>query len=232
MIAHDHLSATGLLTAGLDDAGFEVSTLLVVPADRHQTPDVVADFPQLDGFDLVIALGAPWSVYDNQRIGTWLVEEKTLLRAADDAGIPVLGVCFGGQLLASVHGGTVRRSPAGETGWHTVQTDDPALIPSGDWFQWHFDSWSVPGGAREVARTSEASQAFVLRRNLAVQFHPELDAGILRGWLANGAAEVAIARGHDPERLLEQTRLRQAVAEQQATDLIDNFLNRVAFADR
>ena len=59
----------------------------------------------------------------------------------------------------------------------------------------------APARAREVARNAAASQAFVLRRNLAVQFHPELTSSMLAGWLGNGGAGKAAAAGLDPDTL-------------------------------
>ncbi|WP_412457973.1 type 1 glutamine amidotransferase [Mycolicibacterium mucogenicum] len=99
------------------------------------------------------------------------------LRQADEEGVPVLGVCFGGQLLAYTHGGEVVPSQAPEIGWYGLTSDRPDLVPEGPWYQWHFDRWTMPPTAVGIARNANASQAFQLRRNLAVQFHPELDDG-------------------------------------------------------
>ncbi len=230
VIAHDHLSSTGMLTDGLAAAGFELVTRLVVPEDRFDTPNVRSDLPDLAGFDLVVALGAPWSVYDHDRIGTWVLDEQEYLRAADAAGTPVLGVCFGGQLLATTHGGGVRRSARPEIGWHDVSgTGD--VVESAPWFQWHFDTWTVPPHAREIARNGNASQAFRLRRNLAVQFHPEVDSAILDGWLGNGGAESARSVGIDPQDLIARTAADAARARGQADRLVRSFLDDVAFSD-
>lgn len=228
VIAHDHVSGTGLLAAALDDAGFDPTTLLVVPADRFATPDVAVDFPPVGGLDLVVSLGAPWSVYDEARLGAWVAGEQQLLRDADAAGVPVLGVCFGGQQLAAAHGGSVARAARPEIGWFAVETDDPGLVEAGPWFEWHHDAWRTPAGAREVARTVDAVQAFTLRRNLAVQFHPEATEAIVLGWLDNGGAEQARRHGVDPEELLAATAAAQPAAAERAARLLTRFLEQVA----
>ena len=117
-------------------------------------------------------LGARWPVYDDALRRSWVSAEMQLMRDAADAGVALLGVCFGGQLLAQAFGGSVARSSAPEIGWYDVTSDNPDLIPGGPWFQWHFDRWTLPPGATEIARTADASQAFVLGRALALQFHP------------------------------------------------------------
>ena len=84
---------------------------------------------------MIIPMGAPWSVYDQEAIGTWVPTELAMLREAHDQQVPVLGICFGGQLLAAAHGGSVSRSPAPEIGWVEVKSDNDGLVPSGFWFQ-------------------------------------------------------------------------------------------------
>ena len=160
----------------------------VVPESSFLAPGVETDFPDFTRFDAVVPMGAPWSAYD-ESIGSWVRPEIEQLRRADEAGVPVLGICFGGQLLAATHGGSVIASGTPEIGWAEVRSDDDALVPSGPWFQWHYDRWELPPDAHEVARNAAASQAFVLRRNLAVQFHPELTSTMLAGWLGNGGRE-------------------------------------------
>ena len=150
------------------------------------------------------------------------------LRRADGAGVPVLGICFGGQLLASTHGGAVISSSSPEIGWADVESDDDSLVPSGPWFQWHYDRWELPPQAREVARNQASSQAFVLRRNLAVQFHPELTSGMLAGWLGNGGAGKVASAGLDPDELLAATRTKEDAARLRAHRLVDGFLDGIA----
>ena len=228
VIQHDHVSPPGAVGSRLVERGAELVLHQVVPAERHLSPGVATEFPDAAGFDAVVAMGAPWSVYDEAAIGSWVGPELDLLRRADRHGVPVLGLCFGGQLLAAAHGGAVLRAEAPELGWTAVETDDPALVPAGPWFEWHFDRWDLPPGAREVARNAVTSQAFVLRRNLAVQFHPELDAAMLRLWLDAGGAGVARALGHDPGDLLRRTRDEEPAARHRAALLVDAFLEQVA----
>jgi GMP synthase-like glutamine amidotransferase len=232
VIAHDHLSGAGLIGDALRDADFELEVVQVVPADRFDTPDVAMRFPEPTGYDLVLTLGAPWSVYDERRLGRWVGEEQQFLRAADSARVPVLGVCFGGQLLAAAHGGGVAPAARPEIGWHPTKTSEPDLIEAGPWFEWHFDSWTLPPGAREIARTEAASQAFVLNRNLAVQFHPEVTEDVLAGWLENGGTAVARAHGIDPQRLLAETIDAQSESAARAHRLVARFLALVAFPNR
>ena len=78
---------------------------------------------------------------------------------------------------------------------HQVPKDDPELVEAGPWFQWHHDRWTPPPGARSVARTALAPQAFTIGRSLAVQFHPELTVDQLAGWLGNGGADYLVAHG-------------------------------------
>src|SRR5690606_17499247 len=95
-------------------------------------------FPSHDGVDLVVAMGAPWSVYDTDRIGSWVGRELGLVREAHQRAIPYLGVCFGGQLLAAALGGSVERAPRPELGWLMVESTTASIAP-GPWFQWHGD---------------------------------------------------------------------------------------------
>lgn len=226
IIAHDHVSPPGFVGARLEERGYELVLFTVVPGERFHDPGVTADYPDATTFDVVVPMGAPWSTYDDQ-VASWVKPEVDQLLRADEAGVPVLGICFGGQLLAAAHGGAVSRSPQPEIGWHEVVGEE-GLVPSGAWFEWHYDRWSLPPGAREVARNAAASQAFVLRRNLAVQFHPELGPAMLQGWLEHGGRQEAEGFGLDPDQLLVQTREQEAGARDRAYRLVDSFLDVVA----
>jgi GMP synthase-like glutamine amidotransferase len=227
VVQHDHVSPPGPIAERFNDRGYDVSLHLVVDEVSFRAPNVHCDFPDFTGFDAIVTMGAPWSAYDHDLVGRWVLPEIVQLRAADAAAVPVLGICFGGQLLALTHGGSVARSPHPELGWTAVDSDDDALVPSGLWFQWHYDRWTLPVDAREIARNTAASQAFLLRRNLALQFHPEFTSAMLTGWLDNGGRAEAIAFGRDPVDLLAETRALDALARRRAYALVDNFLGRV-----
>ena len=148
----------------------------MIPPDRTDDPGVDFDFPDPRDYDAVLVLGARWSVYSDQ-VASWVKPELELLRTADESGVPVFGICFGGQMLAHAHGGEVVASPVPEIGPHVV-SGVPAV--AGVWTQWHHDRFVPPADATVVGVNAAAPQAFVLRRNLAVQFHPEVDADSVR----------------------------------------------------
>ncbi len=231
VIQHDHVSPPGPIGQRLIEHGYDLLAHEVVDVAHQDTPGVLTRFPTADSVDLIVAMGARWSAYDDASIGSWTVPERRLLGDADAAGVPVLGICFGGQLLAATHGGSVRASPRPELGWVEVTSTDETLVPRGPWFQWHSDTWTVPPQARQIAANDAGSQAFVLRRNLALQFHPELTAAMLALWLgmAEGEAHVR-GQGIDPAGLLAQTRRREGDATVRARNLVDAFLEQVATA--
>jgi GMP synthase-like glutamine amidotransferase len=169
-------------------------------------------------------------VYDHATIGAWVLEELTLLRTAHEAGIPILGICFGGQALAAALGGSVSRAAEAEVGWYTIETDEPDLVGPGPWFQWHHDTFTPPPGARTFARTPAAPQAFVIGRSLGLQFHPELTSDTLQGWIDNGGADYLAEHGHDAEDMVRQTRAGDAAAAKRTHHLVDAFLDTVATA--
>ncbi len=220
-----------MLDALLEARGVRVEPFVVV--DDPARPVSHTPFPDLGGYDLVAAMGAPWSVYDTATIGSWIGRELALLRDAHARGIPVLGVCFGGQALAAALGGTVERAPTPEIGWHHVDTDAPDVVAPGPWFQWHGDRFSVPSGGVELARSPVGPQAFVHGRGMGLQFHPEVDVAVLADWLdGRDATEPEFARaGADPARILAQAAEMTAVAHANTQRLLDHFLDVVATAD-
>lgn len=227
VVQQDHVSPPGPVGEAFTERGYDLEEFLVVPPERFADPGVDADFPEPTRYDAVVPMGAPWSV-TSEHIAGWVAAELDLLRRAHAAGVPVLGICFGGQALAAALGGSVSRAPRAEIGWTRIQTDEPGLVPAGPWFQWHEDLWTAPPGAREIARTQVAPQAFVLGRSLAVQFHPELTATQLEGWLDNGGSRYLAAQGRDAAELVARTRVEGPAAARRAHALVAAFLDRVA----
>jgi len=230
-IEHDYVSLGGPIWRAFEKRGYEVHRFLIVPQEKYHEPNVTVEFPNFADYDVIVPMGAPYAAYDDVRIGNWLLPELQKLRDAHNSGIPILGICFGGQAMARALGGSVARAPRAELGWYTIETDDPALIPSGPWFEYHWDRWQNPPGAREIARTEIATQAFVMGRTLGLQFHPEIDPEVLEEWLAmdGGCAEVE-SEGVDVEELRARTRAEATQAEERANDLVEVFLKKIATA--
>ena len=227
-IQQDHVSPTGPIGDAFAAHGFGVDELLVVPEESFHDPRVVVDFPDPKDYDAVVPMGAPWSVYDHETIGSWVHDEIEFLRSAHQSGVPVLGICFGGQALACALGGQVVRADEPEIGWVTVESDAPELVAPGPWFQWHSDRWVLPSDIRPIAASAICDQAFVVDQSMGVQFHPELTPAMLDGWLDNGGDEHARAHGIDPEDLRRHTDSEAAAAERRAHALVDSFLSQVA----
>lgn len=229
LVQHDHVSPAGPVVERLAARGWDVSELFVVPADRHLTPDVQCAFPDPLGYDLIVPMGAPWSV-DDPGVASWMRPELEMLGKAHAAGVPLLGICFGGQALATALGGGVERAPRPEMGWVDVETGDPSLVGPGPWFQFHYDRWILPPGAVEVARNAVCSQAFVLGRAMGLQFHPEITVAELELWLAHGGDAEMRGVGADPDAILQEVRRTEAASIRRTHILLDAFLDRVATA--
>ncbi len=116
--------------------------------------------------------------------------ERDVMRAALDAGVPVLGVCFGAQLLADVLGGDTGEAPIPEYGLHSHASAHD-LCPPGPWVQSHRHTFTVPVDAFELGRSASGPQGFLwdgTARALGWQFHPEVLPETIRRWGAAGGA--------------------------------------------
>ncbi len=110
VLQHVEFEGLGSIAAWLETHAAEVSYTRLY---EHPT------FPDETGLDLVVVMGGPMSVNDEQQL-PWLRDEKRFLREVIDRGVPVLGVCLGAQLLASALGSRVFKNPHREIGWFPV----------------------------------------------------------------------------------------------------------------
>jgi GMP synthase-like glutamine amidotransferase len=149
--------------------------------------------------------------------------ELRLIEQAVEHDVPVLGLCFGGQVLAKVLGGEIERAPTPELGWRSIDTDEPDAVPAGPWLLWHYERFTTPPGAREVARTKDATQAFRYGRHLGVQFHPESTVDIVAGWARKDAERLHALGIADGTELIVATAERKAAARDAAFRLFDAF---------
>jgi GMP synthase-like glutamine amidotransferase len=128
--------------------------------------------------DAIVALGSSMSAY--WREPAWIAGECALLARQADAGTPVLGICFGAQVLARALGGRVAPAETPEIGWVRPDSDQHQL--QGPYLTWHFDAITLPPGAEALASTPHALQAFAWGRAMGLQFHPEVTPAIWRDW--------------------------------------------------
>ena len=151
----------------------------------------------MDGYRALAVLGGEWGANDDRPS---LRQAEALIRQADARGIPVIGHCLGGQLMARAFGGRVERLPLPEVGWLPIAAApgaDAALLQ--DWlgglrqqgqatvYQWHYDSFvQLPPGARLLASSPAcAHQAFAIGPHLGMQFHIEITPAKIDAWLKN-----------------------------------------------
>jgi GMP synthase-like glutamine amidotransferase len=154
----------------------------------------VPEAPQ--AFSGLCFMGGPMSVNDDL---PWISKALELIRAAVRSGIPVIGHCLGGQLMAAALGGHVSRNSVKEIGWGNVVVPDNA--EGLRWFgglreflafHWHGETFSIPQGASRILESPFcANQAFALGPHLALQCHVEMTPALIRAWCRDWDREVA-----------------------------------------
>lgn len=179
----------------------------------------------IDGCSGLVFMGGPMSVNDDL---PWIGQELALIRAAQTAGLPVLGHCLGGQLISKALGGTITANPVREIGWHPVRKSDTGTAEK--WlaglpremtlFHWHGETFSIPVGAEVILENDTcAHQAFAIGNTLALQCHVEMQAPMVAEWAALykdeiGQPSATIESAGDMTRGLdERIRAAQAVAD-------------------
>jgi GMP synthase (glutamine-hydrolysing) len=182
---HDKTQRPGYLLKFLGERG--IPTRLFAPMEGDAVPH------RAESFCGLVFLGSNCSVNDPL---PWIERERQLVRDAVLRDIPVLGHCFGGQLLATALGGVVSRNAAPCIGWAKLQvTPDSRRWFGGaadvTAFNWHYETFSIPPGAqRTLFGTHCLNKGFAMGKHLAFQCHLEVTEEIVREWCADGAAEL------------------------------------------
>jgi GMP synthase (glutamine-hydrolysing) len=143
-------------------------------------------------YDAIIAMGGPQHVGHNDTY-PYLVGATRTIRRAVEREVPYLGLCLGGQLLASAVGAQVKKHSSASIGFYEVQfttegKKDPIFKGLPGYQQvihWHEDTFDIPDGAVQLATNPHTqNQAFRYGRNAyGTQFHIELTPAMLDVWL-------------------------------------------------
>ncbi len=190
---------------------------------------------RIDGIGGLVFMGGPMSVNDPL---PWVTQELELIRQAAAEGIPVLGHCLGGQLIAKALGAEVGRNPVKEIGWHEIVRVESAgdagiteqLPARFEGYHWHGETFTLPGGATLLMRSAHCRhQAFIKDRALALQFHVEVTGAMVKEWCAEYRAELAHCAGQpavqSAAQMTERLEERIAGLQRVADSLYDYWLD-------
>ena len=214
----------------LEDAGLSLTTVELDAAER---------IPDLAPFDLMVAMGGPQQVWQEDQ-HPWLVEEKAAIgHWVSDLDRPFVGVCLGHQLLAAALGGTVGEMESTEIGVHEIELTvqarhDPLFghLPSTlTGLQWHVaEVVELPPDTTVLATNEQSAiQAMrVGRKAYGVQFHVEVGVNTIPKWAAIPEYERELADHFgSAETLRLQVEEHLDALTVTAASLVHGLLNRV-----
>ena len=223
-VRNDRDDTLGITVAALAEHG--------VPVMRLDAFDVEPRWPGLDEISGLVVFGGEMNVDEIERY-PYLLTQRELMRRAVDAGLPVLSICLGAQMMARALDARVYRAPLRELGFKPVRITeageaDPLLgaFHSGDRvFQWHEDTFDLPDGAELLAAGDDVQvQAFRKGPNAwGVQFHLEVDAEGIDAWLRVAEPSLERVWKRSAEEVREELRLYLDAQQQRSRQLFSAF---------
>lgn len=188
-------------------------------------------FPAADAIDLLVIMGGPMGVYEEDRY-TWMKAEKAFIKTVMEAGKKVLGICLGSQLIAAVCGAEVYPNKQKEIGWWPVQTirNDKTTTLTASLpdelmsFHWHGDTFDLPARAVHLFATDVCPhQGYLLYNQVAgLQFHPEATPALVEQMVLYGQSELVDAPFIQDAQQIQELTTRYATAQHQ---YLETFLN-------
>jgi GMP synthase-like glutamine amidotransferase len=173
IIQHVDFEGPGSITKWADKKGHDTTIV---------TPDADDPFPEVNNYDMLIVMGGPMNIFDEENY-PWLQAEKDFIRKFIASEKKVLGICLGAQLIADVLGADVYPSGNKEIGWFPVKKDKTVfsdlfsdLPDESPAFHWHGDTFDLPEGAvRLYSSDITLNQAFLFgNKVMGLQFHWEV----------------------------------------------------------
>jgi GMP synthase-like glutamine amidotransferase len=190
--------------------------------------------PTLDDVDGVVVFGSTFNM-EHADEQPFIKETSDLMREAMDRRIPLLGVCFGGQLLAWTLDAEVGRSPVREVGFEPIHPTQDAVddvlfshLMDGDMaFQWHLDTFALPEGAKLLMTGDQVTNQAFRVGDLAwgTQFHLEVNGPEIEYWLEEFRylGDLETEWGKSPQRVRDESDLHMKLHEDRGREIITRF---------
>ena len=228
VVRHEECSSLGLLGSALKN-NTDTFRYLDTPQGEVLTDSI-------SNYSHIVVLGGPVSAYEDECY-PYLKYEFKLLKEAIEQQIPILGICLGSQILATVLGARVYRGEVGrEAGWCEVELTDEALIDplfqqfpaSFKVFQSHQDTFDIPADCAHIAISSKyPNQAFRYQDYVwAIQFHLEIDDKVLEACseIIRQELQESQITNTTIEKLLKEARAHASAVAPLAENLMLQFL--------
>jgi GMP synthase (glutamine-hydrolysing) len=184
LVVHQKYSVAGHMGTLFEERGYKLERCC--PCNGDEMPQ------SAEHYAAVVMFGGPMSANDCSLDG--IRAELDFIPKILDAGVPFLGLCLGGQMLARVLGGKITGHQAGhiESGFtriYPTEAGEEWFKESDIFYQWHREGFEVPDSATLLA-TGDIfpNQAFVYGENaIGTQFHPEITRDMIDRWTMHGA---------------------------------------------
>ena len=227
-IYNDPTAPEALLGDVFVEQGFDVDTFEVVPADQVDHPARHVTFPDPTRYDVVVPLGSRWSVYDEALRQTWVGAEMQLVRDAAVAGIGVLGVCFGGQLVAQALGGSVTQFVGTRARLVPDRQRHNDFDSAGSVVRMAFRPVDTAAGGRRDGPQRVCIAGVRLGPGAGFAVPPGTRRRAAGVWIAEDRSGDIPRLGLDADRLRARTAAERDFTVDRLRALVKGFLNRVA----
>jgi GMP synthase (glutamine-hydrolysing) len=231
-IRHEPTDTLGVARHALQDESMPIRVLDAWSDGSWPEPDDVAGY---------LVMGGAMNV-DQINSHPYLAEERGLLRRVIEAGIPVMGVCLGAQLMARAVDQPVTRAPRRKCGFFPVYPTeagarDPVVsaFAAGDIeFHWNEDTFELPAGATLLASGKDGTiDAYRIgERAWGIAFHPEVEGPELDGWIDAAGSRLESVWGRSPEELRKEAVERLPEHEERGRELFRRFARSVKESNR
>jgi GMP synthase (glutamine-hydrolysing) len=229
VIVHDIDDNLNEMANPIAEAGILMDTW-----DAQNDGDGLPVLDELGQYSGIISLGAHAGVLEEAE-HPWMSHERKIMAWALETETPLLGLCFGSQLLASTAGARIYKAEVGEFAWTKVDmlpeaASDPVLSSLGttaDAFQFHYDTFDLPENAVLLGEANGMIEAFRVGSSAwATQFHPEVGLSQQLAWLSTYSRAFS-REGIDLKEQIAKSHALAASYRKQAWDLSSAFAKQV-----